>query len=52
MVSWKSALNAVDHNPYPTNQDVAIEQHRYDLLVDFIEANDLNYTKYDPRGPR
>ena len=47
---WKSALNILDSKPFPTSQDYAIEEQRYDTLVDFVEANDLNYTKYDPRG--
>lgn len=27
------------------------EQLAYDDLVDFVEANGLNYTEWDPRGP-
>lgn len=27
------------------------EQRAYDALVDYVEANDLNYTQFDPRGP-
>ncbi len=26
------------------------EQEAWDALVDWVEANDLNYTQYDPRG--
>jgi len=26
------------------------EQDAYDRLIDFIESNELNYSKYDPRG--
>lgn len=51
MVSWRSAIAVLDAKPYPTNQDYAIEQRRYDALVDFVEANGLNYSKCDPRGP-
>ncbi|HEY5785243.1 MAG TPA: hypothetical protein VIT65_10740 [Microlunatus sp.] len=27
------------------------EQDAYDRLIDFVEANGLNYSEFDPRGP-
>lgn len=27
------------------------ESDAYDRLVDYVEAHELNYTKWDPRGP-
>lgn len=48
-VQWRAALNAREANPYPTDAEDAVEQHRYDELVDFVEANGLNNTTHDPR---
>jgi hypothetical protein len=28
------------------------EQDAYDRLIDYVEAHELNYTRWDPRGPK
>lgn len=32
--------------------DDKYEQDCYDRLIEHVEANGLNYTMYDPRGPK
>lgn len=45
---WVKAQGRMDEHYSDAN--VRAEQIAWDALVDFVEANDLNYTKYDPRG--
>lgn len=33
----------------PSDAQLQAEQAAYDALVDYVEANDLNYTEWDPR---
>ena len=33
-------------------KDDVYEQACYDRLIDWVEDHGLNYTEYDPRGPR
>jgi hypothetical protein len=45
---WVKASNRLIEDDSDAN--IRAEQETYDALVDFVEANELNYTKYDPRG--
>lgn len=45
---WIRDANEVEENPTEANIDA--EQKSWDAVIDFVEANGLNYTKYDPRG--
>jgi hypothetical protein len=48
LARWRFAMRQVSYS------DTAIawsaEQHAYDELIDFVEANGLNYSEHDPRG--
>lgn len=33
-----------------SDESRAAEQRHWDVLVDFVEENGLNYTEFDPRG--
>jgi len=44
---WDDAL--AKHRQVDTDKTNAAEQVAYDALVDYVEANDLNYSHYDPR---
>jgi hypothetical protein len=46
--AWVEAVAAYDSDDPNT---VEAEQETLDALVDYVEAHDLNYTKWDPRGP-
>ena len=43
--AWQEASTRADRNPDHADE----EQAAWDELVDFVEANDLNYTEHDPR---
>lgn len=47
--SWEAARDRKDREG--TTAADAAEQAAYDELVDWVEANDLNGTEHDPRGP-
>lgn len=47
--AWEGAAAA--HQGLDTPGTAAREQVTYDALIDFVEANGLNYTEFDPRGP-
>jgi hypothetical protein len=49
---WRAAQLTQQQAITPTAQDKAEreEQRTYDALIDYIEANGLNYTAHDPRG--
>lgn len=47
--AWEAARGRRDR--VGTDAADAAEQAAYDELVDYVEANDLNGTEYDPRGP-
>lgn len=49
-VAWRAALDARERHPNPPDWMDAEEQRAYDELIDFVEANGLNYTEHDPRG--
>jgi ParB-like chromosome segregation protein Spo0J len=42
LMAWRAEVTAVEVN------DEA-EQAAYDSLIEFIEAHDLNHSKFDPR---
>lgn len=44
---WSVARKTLDTND--TDRNYAEEQKRWDELIDYIEANDLNETEVDPR---
>jgi hypothetical protein len=46
---WNAAL--AEYRRTDSARDFEAEQKAYDALVDFVEANGLNYSEYDPRGP-
>lgn len=48
--AWQEALRLQRAHDHTFGTDEA-EQTAYDALVDFVEANGLNYTDLDPRGP-
>jgi hypothetical protein len=45
---WVKASNRLIDDDSEAN--IRAEQECWDTLVDFVEANGLNYTKFDPRG--
>jgi hypothetical protein len=45
--SWERACDARSLNDSEKND--ATEQATWDALIDYVEANDLNYTNLDPR---
>lgn len=45
--AWKQALSTV--RATETDQAADDEQHAYDELVDFVEANEMNNGRWDPR---
>lgn len=45
---WKLAQERRER--YQTDEAEQAEQAAYDELIDYVEAHDLNYTEYDPRG--
>lgn len=45
---WVKA--SADLEDYDSDTNYRAEQIAWDALVDFVESNNLNYTKYDPRG--
>lgn len=47
--AWDAATAAYQRNDSDANREA--EQNAYDELVDYIEANELNGTAHDPRGP-
>ena len=47
---WRDSVIAMKVKDSQTNIDA--EQVAYDKLVDYVEAHDLNYSEFDPRGPR
>ena len=46
--SWRDALDAYRRCDTDANYDA--EQDAYNVLIDHIEANGLNYADCDPRG--
>lgn len=44
-IAWRNAYN----RRYESSAMVARETESWDALVDFVEANNLNYTRWDPR---
>lgn len=44
---WQTALNLYRASATVTND--RLEQEAYDRLVNYVEANGLNYSVYDPR---
>lgn len=49
---WVEALDVKECADDPTPYQDAAEQQTYDNLIDYVEANDLNYSNWDPRGPK
>lgn len=47
MAAWKAALAIVNEDGTP--QQDAVEQTAYDALIDYVEQNGLNESKFDPR---
>jgi hypothetical protein len=45
---WKDRLEEMREDDSDVN--IQLEQEAHDELVDFIEANDLNGSEFDPRG--
>jgi hypothetical protein len=48
--SWQTACEAVRKDPTGDIQLSDREQSAYDRLVEFVDAHDLTYTSFDPRG--
>jgi hypothetical protein len=48
--AWDAAQLA--HREEDTHVTYEEEDKAYQRLIDFVEANDLNYTEWDPRGPQ
>lgn len=46
--AWDDALTAYRRNDTDANYEA--EDRAHDALIDYIEANGLNYTEHDPRG--
>lgn len=49
-IAWKAALDRKEREGSVAADHA--EQEAYDELIDHVEEHDLNYSKYDPRGPR
>ena len=49
---WERACQMVRDSigDYAESKADEYEQQCYDMLVDFCEMNDLNYSEYDPRN--
>lgn len=45
---WQASL--AEHHQHDTEETALAEQAAHDRLVDYVEAQGLNYTKWDPRG--
>lgn len=51
--AWKTALAELEADVEGEDDFLVFQEQRTeDDLIDFIEANDLNYTEYDIRGAR
>jgi len=46
--SWQGAFDR--HRVLDDDDTLVEEQHTRDALVDYVEAHDLNYSQWDPRG--
>ena len=47
---WNAAL--VGQQVRGSLADDRYEQECYDRLIEWVETHDLNYSAYDPRGPK
>jgi hypothetical protein len=45
--AWREAYT--DRTLSDTDANIEAEQKAYDRLVDYVEANDLNHSAFDPR---
>jgi hypothetical protein len=52
--AWRDALDANERYSDGSRWEhfLLLEEEAYTALCDFVEENDLNYTQFDPRGPR
>lgn len=48
---WVNLLRIMDTSTHAPDWAVRDEQQAWDEWVDWVEDNDLNGTRYDPRGP-
>jgi hypothetical protein len=49
-LQWEAAI--LGQQKRGSAADDKYEQECYDRLIEHVEANGLNYTVYDPRGPK